>query len=582
MKPTTPPRSGPSGQGAAIVAGVEHHSGAWFAAVVSGGPEGPTLIASRREASPEAMGAALRALKVQRVVRVAPMGQSLARCVEVQAGEAEAMEAALGLLAEGELPESIPPHRRAAGLLVASDGSAATALVTAWTGDAEHSAPLCSGVQESWTSSPAALSALLGGRPGMALLGDRATGSIALIARGSRRWLSRTLLEEHTDAASWAEGVRIAASEAGTACGCAPAHVNGREQRIWVPAESAQWAARIAGSAANEAWLEEFGVALGAAIIGSSPAATVQRLASMHPTPPRQPTNIAQKIGDVLRSPRRAWVIAGVCVVLTFAAPLAFAWARTAILRSKSEAIKAQEESARELAARAALYEQLHQVRWPMTKLMADVAGATPVGIVVDSLRLAPDSGLAVEGSAESVELVSQLQENLNATGIFQQVRIDRAEMTTGESVSFVLSGSVVNPTMPAKPAEDFAAKPLAVRLYGEGASNLAATAPAERSGPSRRGSSSERSGDRSSGERSGETVIRSSPERPSGTSEAIPAALTDEAIGAMDRTTAMREWASRSSYVRRNASLDGDTKSRLEREVTKLRERMDATKGGG
>jgi dienelactone hydrolase len=55
------------------------------------------------------------------------------------------------------------------------------------------------------------------------------------------------------------------------------------------------------------------------------------------------------------------------------------------------------------------------------------------------------------------------------------------------------------------------------------------------------------------------------------------PAVLTPEAIGAMDRSTAMREMSSRRTYPQRNPSLDRATRSRLEKEVNLLQERVKA-----
>ena len=48
---------------------------------------------------------------------LAPLGDTIARLIEVPVADAPQMMAAAGLLAEGELPPSVLPHRRAGGLL---------------------------------------------------------------------------------------------------------------------------------------------------------------------------------------------------------------------------------------------------------------------------------------------------------------------------------------------------------------------------------------------------------------------------------------------------------------------------------
>ncbi len=210
-----------------------------------------------------------------------------------------------------------------------------------------------------------------------------------------------------------------------------------------------------------------------------------------------------------------------------------------------------------------------------MTKLMADISGATPEGVTLDSVTLAPDQGLALKGSAESQELLNQLQKSLNDTGLFEKLKVARAEATSS-GVSFDLSADVVNPHTPVKPADDFAARPLAVRLYGEDATLYPSTseAAADASGPERREGRSGRD-DRS------ERRTRESPSaRPAPAKVEIPPPLTDEQIGALDRAGAMKEWALRKK-VAGSTQVDAPTRERLEKEIPKLAERMRAAGGG-
>src|SRR5207245_2223573 len=112
-------------------------------------------------------------------------------------------------------------------------------------------------------------------------------------------------------------------------------------------------------------------------------------------------------------------------VPLMIAAPMLLSGARLAILEHKTAAVAAQRATQAESARRAALYAHLEQTRWPMTKLMADIAAAAPVGVVVDTLRISPEQGLSLQGTAKSSDLLNQLEQNLNKTGLFRDVKID-------------------------------------------------------------------------------------------------------------------------------------------------------------
>jgi len=263
--------------------------------------------------------------------------------------------------------------------------------------------------------------------------------------------------------------------------------------------------------------------------------------------------------------------------------PLGLAWATVAVLDAKVAALHAQEGSREELARAAALHEVLRKSRWPMTKLLADIAGALPVGVRVESIRLAPDQGLGLEGTADSADGAITLQQNLNKSGIFSDVRIARADTGAGGTVTFEISAAVVSPTLNAPPIEDFASKPLAVRLYGEGASNTNWSADSDKTASSRPGrperpARPEGDNGKSDDGKAGDGP--SAPSRPSGAgSDDIPEALTDDQIKAMDFNGAMKAWAARKKALSTQKSLDQPTKDRLTSEVDRLKTQMDAKK---
>jgi hypothetical protein len=229
-----------------------------------------------------------------------------------------------------------------------------------------------------------------------------------------------------------------------------------------------------------------------------------------------------------------------------------------------------------------------------MSKLMGDVSAAIPVGVTAESIRIASDQGLAIQGSADSAELVNTMQASLSATKLLSNVKVNRSE-SNGARVEFDLTADVINPHTKAAGIEDFAAKPLAVRLYGDGASNTAMpknvassresaatreprtvsrperSERAERNAGSAGGGGGERAGDRGSS-RSSEA-----PARPAATPPGeAPPPLTDDQIAKLDKAAATKEWVARKTFPQKNPTIDAATKSRLEDEVRKLREQMD------
>jgi hypothetical protein len=270
--------------------------------------------------------------------------------------------------------------------------------------------------------------------------------------------------------------------------------------------------------------------------------------------------------------------------------PLAFGAARVWLVNAKArggaERLRAQDQSARQQA----MIEQLAISRWPMTKLLADVSASVPQGITVESLRIATDQGVQIQGTAESAELVSTMQSNLNATKLLSNLRPNRIE-STGSSVEFDISADVVNPYFPAKPADDWSTRTLAVRLYGEGASN---TSTPSGTGRARRGGDSgasvrepggrrvrDRGGDSENGDRRGrearaERPAEAAPPPKLAPGEAPPA-LTDEQIRAMTADAAKSEMVKRRLAAGRAA--DSPTRTRLNAEADRLREHANASR---
>ncbi len=515
------------------------------------------------------------------IVRVAPARATIARTATIPAAGADETASALALLAEAQLPGSLPAHRRAAGL-IADGGTNGTraVLLTAWQGASDAQDALLKRVPELWTTEIAALAFLRAGNGPWAVHADPSSGAVSVLVTEAGRTAARVLVEDASSPARFRLSAARAVAETCAGVGAAaPPRESG--PLVLDPRAVAHLRGTVGGMPEGREWLQEYGIALGAALAASSPDPLARGLASLSASPPARRLSHVHRGVTWLAKPRNAWATIAACIALLLLGPLAFAAARLAVLEARSAGLADQAKQRADERLRAAMYDQLRTSRWPMSKLLADVSAAAPVGVVANTILLSPEQGVSVQGTAQSPEQVNTFQANLNGTRLFSAVKVGRVSASSS-GVDFELSATLSNPHGKAAGAEDFAAKPLAVRRYGEGASNTAAPrsdtpAPAARAPnrPARRVDVEEEPAERPASSR------ESRRPEPSGSKEP-PERLTSEAIQAMSFGKASLEWASRKRFLSTNQALDAETKSRLQDEIAKLNERMNATRGGG
>ncbi len=544
------------------------------------GPEAVVaeVIRTDRAQAPEV----LRSRKIDLVLRVVPATQTVCRVIpapEVTSTDRSAVADALGLLAESELPASLPWHRRSAGMIRL--GNRQAALLTGWVRldkDPDDSTPL-SGVPEVWVAEIAALAALgqAAGASGVIGLAEQRLSAISLLAIGPKRPIGRVLRLPSTGA-EWPETVRRAWSETAAAAGIeAPCPAADGLLMDLAPT------VRLAGGNRDRQWINRHGLALGALLLYGDADAAVSSLVGLTPDEPRRAMPFAQRAVDWLSRPRNAAMSAAACIAVLLFAPWGAAEARYSILRAEAGSLDDLDRRLSEAERRIEFYRLLNQKRWPMTKLLADIAGAAPVGVTLESVELAQGEAISIRATAESSELVTAFRKNLGDTNVFTAVATPTIDASS-DGVTFQLqarlapSGAI---TISA-PIEDFAAKSLAQRLYGD----AAATSPGWSTDDSDVDHRDRRSDDRRSAPPSrgrdepGRAATRTERAPAAAPAAVIPPPLSDADIAAMDRTTAMKEWG-----VRKKAStqpgIDAATKERLAAEAEKCRARMQSAGGG-
>jgi Tfp pilus assembly protein PilN len=556
-----------------------HRQGDSFSVLILDPAPALKVLETRRVAPSELaskIAAMVRQHSVRQIVRVAPGARTMCRVAMVPEGEGPRVQLAgvVALLAEAQLPETLESYRRAGGVIAdAPRAEGRTTLLTGWMGTPTDEPATLVGAKErvsqSWIAPAAALAALRGlsRSPGSALVAyaDGFDGSVSLIGESQGRPVARVWVDDNTTDESWSSAVSRAAP------GLAPASSPRRKGLLLCAEElSRDIRAGVEGVAGESSWLSSFGVALGAALTASSEDPAQRSLAALHAVAPaiREPAP-ARFLRWIARPGRAAGVLVA-SLVLALGVPLGIAWARHEIVAKKAATLEDQKKGRKDLDRRAAVYSELEKSRWPMTKVIATISAAAPEGVTLTNFRLATEQSpsLSVQGTAKSQAQIDQFQANLNRTGRFRGANVNRSESKADVGYTFDLSADIANPLEPFVMLDDWSAKPLAVRLYGEGASNTQEAPVAEKPDRTRRPSF---------------TSAESEPatRTPSASSGELPPELKDEDIAKMERSTAMKEFTRRRSHVQKNPGLDRATKSRLESEADRLKARMDALRGG-
>ncbi|MDX2131436.1 MAG: PilN domain-containing protein [Planctomycetota bacterium] len=501
------------------------------------------------------------------VVRVAPSRETLGRIAMLPGSVSEDQAAgAVRLLCDSELPGIVPEHRRGGGLVGEAGGLRAgmgtPVLVTGWLRPGVPDA--LSSLPETWTTPIGALSALANGQAGVAVFADRREGAISIFANADRP-VARVLLEQDPDEGSWAAKVGAALAETG-ATGQAGWGEVASGRSVWMSRDVVRdLRARVEQVRDDANWLDDYAVAVGAAMLALDDRPSRAGLAGLRASAPIVQKGRAARVLDGLRSPTRAAAVLVGGLVLLAGGPIALAWARASVLEARVRAIEESSGGRDEIEKKADLYAQLNSARLPVTKLLMDLSRAAPVGVTATSVRFAPEQGLQLRGIAESTEQVTAFQVSLGNTRVFGQVTTGRVEVKDGR-VEFDMTARITNPHLNVPKADDFVAKTLVQRLFPDGV-----PPPPPPPEPGDRGATGESRRSTSGDRRPGADA-----------SEGPPPRVSDADIEKMDRPTAIRGWTSRNLYLKRNLGLEAAEKQRIEEEIQKMKARADALRGGG
>jgi Tfp pilus assembly protein PilN len=505
------------------------------------------------------------------VVVLTTIASTLAKAMTIPSAQPSEAAGAAALLCDAHLPGSIAEYRRGGGVIGSSPAASAAksglshVLLTGWVQRTDEAIPS----EEVLYCTPiAALSMLMGHHAAGAIL-DVGAGDGAVLVVGGDKAVARIVLHDDDESAVLltARALAYAAQSAGVVHDEIP-NVSGAV--CLTMRARADLSRRVRGVRDDQAWLDTFGPALGAAmVLANPPSAGLARL--------RRSAPIVREAA-VVRSAR--WLAVGShWVLLIFLSvlgllllPFGIAHAHNAFLAKRADIIEKVKVQNADIEKRAGMYAQLEANRLPLTKILADLSACTPVGVTATDVRLNPEQGLVIDGTAQSVDLVNKFQSNLIETRMFRKPTINRTETNSEGGVSFNLTGEFIPEIVftPIKPPDDFSEKTLALRLHGEGGTAVVAggsTPKPDTSVQGRRGDRKVEEG--ADGGSGGGGGLRT---------DELPPVLTDEEIGKLNFRQATTGWVVRSTYVKKNETkIDAATKQRLQDEETKLRAQADA-----
>jgi Tfp pilus assembly protein PilN len=613
------PGSLPSGAGPKAIAGgsgsriavVGRCGGVWGVMVLEGGAglggmgTGVARVVSQTSGKDAGFAdrawSAVAESKAKRVLFVAPLEETTARTAGLPA-DAAVDGASAGLYAEAYAPAGAAGHRVGGGVL-RSKGAPPMLLVTSWvSNDGTSGSAHGNAAEHAWTqwekraqaaklrvrcATPAAgLAALLAcGAAEQVLYADGAC--VVAGAMGEKGALLRQVMEDDGEG-DWGQTLRDVlagvARQAGLEDGASP-NISRSGTTAATGMDMSKVERVLANVPRDGVWRAELLPVLGAAVLHAlgdgHELAGLARLSRHEPV--AEVPALVRVGGWAGRGKVWPWLAAAAGVLLV-GGPIGLTFLRADIAKQRAAKLDAAREKTKDIELKAAVYEQLEGARWPLSKMIADISGLSPVGVSVKSLRMSVGQPLSMQGEAKDAAQVNELQLALAATQQYRNIKQNRvSRKAQGEGVEFDISAEVVNVHAPVTAKEDFAAVPLAVRLYGEGASNttmpVGAVKRVQRGGGrasgAASGAASGTSGGSSSAGSEGTRGAEASRRPADPPANEPPPALTDEEIAKLTTGEAMRGWTTRRAYLNRNAGIDSGLKSRLEEEIRKLVEQQ-------
>ncbi len=427
-----------------------------------------------------------------------PASAVIVRSTTLPAASQTQMLTALALQAESFFLGSVPQHRL--GLAVLNEGSSTErrGLIVAWPTNqpATETPPRLESIT-TYLPEPAALM-VLASSDLPAIVADRRNGSIAIALRSPTGVVLRSAREDAM-ADAWNEGLRRAIAETALNAGIEPsriaavvasaesaAEVDGDRVLVLDPdvrgALNGKIAVDVGSQALESSWWRNWATLLGAAVAASGPLAELCRLRKHEKG--SEPTPVARFV-QRYSDPVRAFKVVVAAVAIMAIAPMALAWLRAKVYEWKMPSSLGEFQMQQfDVEQRISHYEALGRKALPATKLLGDLAVATPDGIELESIQLSLSQGVSVRGVAKPQngkspdEIVNTMASLMDSSGVFRKTSWNWTTPDGRNVFKFNLSAQIARPTLIAEVPElrDWAVKSLAKRKYPDPNEGKAAT----------------------------------------------------------------------------------------------------------
>lgn len=510
------------------------------------------------------------------------------------AGTPETIAGALCLLAEVHAP-GVAPHRRAAGVIKFGPDVPPITGIASWVQDLAPVVAALDAVGEitHYTPAPVALALamrLTGRTRGVCVLaepGDSTTGigTVSIVSVGPQGSAIRVARDESSDPEAWLNAITQRAGDAAEASGVAAPVITPEAMTHAVVFPAQRFGDALVGNLPSAPrWLEEYAPAFGAAV-GAILAAPAERpLLEMTFDPPGTSGGVVERIVTTLAKPRVAITLGAVCLLLLLALPMAAAYARLTMVTARAAGADTARAPVLDAARQADLYAITLSRRWPMSKLLAELAGIAPKGINIESVSIEVGRPIQIVGTADTPETLASWREKLVAAGVFDDAKANQSSVG-GQGIRFELTARVAQATM-AMNSDAMALAKASQAAAGNATTTDGTAAPSRPSNGARtdRGNNGRatRPSPSTGGTRETPTPRAGNtptPEVKPLANVTVPPPLSSDQIAKLDRPTAMREFAER-KRASSAPGLDETTRQRLKDESQACRERMQALSG--
>ena len=410
-------------------------------------------------------------------------------CSLPESDEAQ-LEAALQLQIETRILGAAPPHRFGGAMLpAASHATTRTGLILAWPESSAFTGPDLD-LEPLYVPDIAALASLLGRLhpPDPIVWCDRTNGTVGLVLAQQEQILIRATREQLGDAQDMNDRIRQLLLESAlqtrstpdSAAALADRSISAlsgtdRDQILLLPEDVRQnLHDRIHGVDVDDQWLQDWGVAAGAALATTD---DLVLLTTFRDSLPEERPTFVDATTARLKTRKVAVALVTMAVLLLAFGPLLIHGFRLAVLNVLHPSISEQVRAYEDGRNRQTMYRAMLDESWPMSKILGDISNNTPQGIELEVIKISHGEPVKIGGIAkpesgeDAAALATKMKAQMQGSGVFSNVTLRWEDEKTYGDREFDISATVTRPHYrpPYAMEQDFGEWTLSARRSGEG-----------------------------------------------------------------------------------------------------------------